>query len=161
LSLVLLTSVGLLVHGLWNVLSVDPVFRTENVLTFRVTPLGPKCSERGIDKHGFPVVSAYPDLIRVSRNRFVGSYLALIDLWVDHSSTPITERFFADRISPALPRVRPIENRMTATCAAYKGFAKVVAVASGGVKTDVRYSDRQSRTARQWRRRSCMSVQRP
>ena len=26
---------------------------------------------------------------------------------------------------------------MAATCAAYKGFAKVVAVASGGVKTDV------------------------
>ena len=47
LSMVLLTSAGLLLQSFWNVLSVDPGFRTKNVLTFRIIPLGPKYSEQG------------------------------------------------------------------------------------------------------------------
>src|SRR5690348_9616477 len=62
--------------------------------------------------------------------------------------TPMTERSLT-QIGPLphRPHVRPTGNRMTTTCAAHKGFAKVVAVASGGVRTDVRYSDRQLRAA--------------
>jgi putative ABC transport system permease protein len=58
LSMVLLTGAGLLVRSLWNVLSVDPGFRTEKVLTFRVMPLGPKYSERS------QTVRFYEELVR-------------------------------------------------------------------------------------------------
>lgn len=45
LSMVLLAACGLLGRSLWNVMSVDPGFRTGNLLTFRVTPLGPRYAE--------------------------------------------------------------------------------------------------------------------
>jgi putative ABC transport system permease protein len=41
LSMMLLTAVGLLGKSMGNVLAVDPGFRMPNLLTFRVTPLGP------------------------------------------------------------------------------------------------------------------------
>jgi predicted permease len=62
LAVVLVCGAGLLIHSLWALAHVDPGFRSENVLTARVTPNESFCDETG------RCFAFYRDLVRQVRS---------------------------------------------------------------------------------------------
>lgn len=117
LAVVLVISAVLLVKSFWRLSQVDPGFRAEHLLTFRVNSLESRCAEPA------PCLSFYDDLLtRLRALPGVENSAAINDLPLGDSSTVIPlsiEGFPADKNSP------PPEAQMYRITSSYPATMKI------------------------------------